>query len=58
MCKQNAVRDVESNEQHKQMNKTEPEAWTHGADRQLSEGRGRGGLDERRWRDESKNIYA
>ena len=56
MCKQNAVRDVESNEQHKWMNK--PEAWTHGADRQLSEGRGRGGLDERRWRDEPKNIYA
>ena len=24
------------------MNKIEPEAWTHGTDRQLSEGRGRG----------------
>ena len=29
-----------SNQQNKQMNKLEPEAWKHGTDRQWPEGRG------------------
>ena len=46
---------VKSNEQNKQTNKIEVEAWTQAIDRQQSEGRKLGELDEGKWRDWEKN---
>ena len=42
---------------NKLRNKVETEAWTHGSDWELSEGKGLGGLDERRWKKVKRLTY-